>query len=245
MNTDESPAPRAESGRFGDKRRSSAASLPASLTSAVRYVIDSHELAGTGPVPRQIAVTSALHKEGVTTISQALAAVLADDFEASVCLVDLSRTGAPRRPGSKSKRRREEAALQGPGLLELLSGEISPVEAVTSTGHPRIDLLRAGSASLNNHSFSPRSHQLDRAIASLEAEYDFVVMDLPPVLGSTAVLPLFRFAEAYLLVVRSGVTQTGQVRSATGLLDEIPQLGTILNHDSKKVPRLLRRLGAD
>ena len=245
MSTAEFPAAGAKSSRFDGKRRSLAASLPAPLTSAVRYVIDSHELAGTGPVPRQIAVTSALHQEGVTTISQALTAVLAEDFEASVCLVDLSWTGTPRRPASKSKQRREADKPQGPGLLQLLAGEVSRADAMTFTHDPRTDLLRAWAASVVGHSFAPRSEQLDRVMESLEADYDFVVIDLPPVLGSTAVLPLFRFAEAFLLVVRSGVTQTGQVRSATSLLDEIPQLGTILNHDSKKVPRILRRLGAD
>lgn len=245
-------------GRRGD----SASLLPAALTSAVRSIVNAHEIAGDQPVPRRIAVTSALHGEGVTTVSQTLAAVLADDFETPVCWVDLSWMGTPRRTNpkkakrmgqlrrmtSKKADRKRDAALSAsrrPGIIEHLAGEITLSEAMTLTNHDRIDLLRAGVGGPDAQAVSPRSKDIDRAMRSLERDYEFIVIDLPPVLGSSAALPLFRFADAYLLVTRSGVTRTDQVSTATGLLDDIPQLGTVLNHDSKKVPRILRRLGAD
>jgi Mrp family chromosome partitioning ATPase len=71
------------------------------------------------------------------------------------------------------------------------------------------------------------------------------VFDMPPVLESSAALPLFRFAEAYYFVIRSGVTRRDQVRRATRQLSEIPLLGTVLNRQRTKVPRFLQRLGSD
>ena len=206
-------------------------------------MINSYDVRRLGAIPRRIAVTSGLRREGVTTVSQTLSVVLADDFEASVCWVDMAWLSPGRTRRSNRKKRQPDVRVERPGLVAHLAGEVTLDEAISVTNHPTIDLLRPGKATPEQLSVSPRSSTLDAVMDELSEQYEFVIFDTPPVLGASAALPVFRFADTYLLVVRSGVTHLDQIRSATELLDEVPHLGSVLNHHSPKIPKFLRRLG--
>lgn len=243
--TPERPTPRRPTPeRPTPRSRSDGWALPGELTNAVRYIVNSYDVRGLGTVPKRIAVTASLRREGTTTVSQTLAVVLADDFEASVCWVDLAWM-SPRRSRSSKKKGQPVRTPSGPGLAAHLAGEIGLDAAITVTNHPRIDLLRPGAMPDDQQRPSPRSPAFDRLMADLSQRYQFVVVDMPPLLGSSAALPLFRVVDAYAMVVRSGVTHLNQIKSAVTLLDEVEHLGTVLNHHSPKMPRFLRRLGDD
>jgi Mrp family chromosome partitioning ATPase len=78
---------------------------------------------------------------------------------------------------------------------------------------------------------------------ALERHHDRLVFDLPPVLVSSAAIPLARHAGGVALVVRQGVTTEAQVRSAYDRLGAIPSLGVVLNRASSNIPpALLRRI---
>ena len=64
--------------------------IPHALGSPIRQVLNRFELTTGTELPKVIAVTAAVRGEGVTTISRALASVLARDFDARVCWIDLS-----------------------------------------------------------------------------------------------------------------------------------------------------------
>ena len=211
------------------------ASQPA-MIEALRHFVNSRELAGAEPLPGRIAITSSSTGEGVSTISRAFAAVLADEFQAPACLVDLSWLG-----GSS------DAAGGGTraGIRDVVGGSADLWDVLADSGDPDVAILGEGLADSYPHPISPRSEDFDELVDALTVEYDHIVLDLPPVLESSAVLPLFRLADAYLFVIRARVTRRDQVSRSTCQLADLPLLGSVLNRQKSRVPKSLQRLGVD
>ena len=76
----------------------------------------------------------------------------------------------------------------------------------------------------------------------LEARFDHVLLDLPPVLASSDAMNLSQLADAYVLVVRQGATAESQVEAALEELQGGESLGVILNRFDSHIPTRLRRL---
>src|SRR5215813_8288220 len=57
---------------------------PSGVTRSLRYLLSG------GHIPGRLSITSALHGEGVTAISRTLAALIANDWQARTCWVDLN-----------------------------------------------------------------------------------------------------------------------------------------------------------
>ena len=206
------------------------------MLDALRHFVNSRELAGAAPLPGKVALTSSLTGEGVTTISRALAAVLADEFDTPVCWVDLSWVGVTSGVA-------ERAA--GPGIRDVLRGDAVLSEVLVACEDPNVVVLGEGTVDPDARPVSPRSEDLDELVDALSVDYDYIVFDMPPVLESSAVLPLFRLADAYLLVVRARVTHRDQVSRVTRQLAEVSFLGSVLNRQKSRIPKSLQRVGVD
>ena len=74
----------------------------------------------------------------------------------------------------------------------------------------------------------------------LARSFDYLVLDLPPVLASSDAVALSRLSEGYLLVVQQRSTSSTQVRAAMQTMNMAPCLGTILNGTRSHLPRWLR-----
>ncbi len=203
----------------------------ARLIDSVRYLINTRGLAGADDVPQSIGVTSALRGEGTTSISHALATVLTEDFDAWVCWVDLSwaRESSP-------------ASSDHPGLFDIFSGDIDLGAAFGVNGEVGYVVLEAGTVPERSRHALIRSAGLDAFISVLRSEFEYVVFDLPPALGTNAGLPVFNFVDAYALVAQAGVVHADQLEQTVERLSEIPHLGTILNRQTDRVPGFFRRL---
>jgi Mrp family chromosome partitioning ATPase len=241
--------------------------LPASAVDAVRDLLSSlHQRESGRPLPGKLAFTSALAGEGVSYISHAAAAVLVHDYRQRVCLVDLNWNGTTRQKANRRRRRavgrRNGAAPAAlPGLAdslrrELLRGDplldgddprqqtrraISLRELCCETADPRLTYVDAGVASQAEGQVFARSEQLAQVVAALARHHDRLILDLPPVLASTAATPLARMADAVVVVVRHGVTTESQVRATLDRLSNIDVAGVVLNRASSKIPGPLRR----
>lgn len=205
--------------------------IPPRLTESIRYLINSRELSGEAPLSKRIAVTSSVRGEGATTVSHALAALIADDFDSWVCWVDLSwaRSGPPPRPTGQ------------PGLFDLLDGRAELNDVIRFMPAIGVAVLGAGTVPRDGRNVG-RSADLEEVVAVLSEEFDHVVFDMPPVLESTTGLPLFRFAEDYLVVCKSGVTRSDQLERTTSQLEALRLIGTVLNEQAVKMPRFLQRI---
>lgn len=205
---------------------------------AVRYVLNRYELRGDQPLPQSIAVVSALRGEGVTTLSRALAEVLAVDFAGRVCWIDLTWTAAPRR------RRNEAPAVATPGIYEVLTGAAELEKVIIDGGHPNLWMLGGGDVSAEHRSAMARWHELERLFDHLRAEFDFLVLDTSPVLADPDALAVMRHADAQILVARHAAVSAGQIRSVTSDLNSVPMLGAVLNEYRTHTPRMIRRFFA-
>ena len=209
--------------------------FPPELVDSLRYVVGRVQLGADGDLPSRFAVVSALHGEGVTTISRTLAAVIAQDLELRVCWVDLSAAG-----GSPVER---DPKPRHPGLHEVLTFQMELSEALQETDSPRLLLLPAGNvAGSQRNAAVVRGREIAALLDELDQRFDCLILDVPPLLAASAGLALVRHASSYLLVVRQGVTTVKQVRTVAAQLKSMTSLGAVLNQYRSRVPKWLAEL---
>jgi len=159
--------------------------------------------------PKVILVTSALPQEGKTSVSLNSAIALAYQG-AKVLLIDADL----RRPGI-------HACLgvpSEPGLGELLSGESPlPVQALACPKVPNLFVLPAGRRRLRPAEVLGSGRMRD-LLNNCRKNFDFVVIDTPPVLAVTDAVVLSKSADGVLLVVRSAQTSEQSLLRARDLL---------------------------
>jgi Mrp family chromosome partitioning ATPase len=208
--------------------------MPPEVLEALQHFVNNRELAGNEPLPCRIAITSTTAGEGVSTVAVGLAAVLGAEFATSVVVVDLSWLG---------RAERSEPSTDEPGIKDVVGGEALLDDVLVDADDPNV--LRLGEGAGDSGLVVPRSEDLDEIVEELAGTFDHVILDMPPVLDGSAGLPLFRLADAYVLVVRSGVTRVERVTRATRQLAEVPLAGSVLNRQRSRVPAALRRLPGD
>jgi receptor protein-tyrosine kinase len=121
---------------------------------------------------------------------------------------------------------------RSPGLTELLKGDL-PVAAMLNeitrnSSIPGLTLLTSGATSDWRLLLS---HRMAEVIGQLRKDYDFVLIDSPPMLQLTDARILARLADSVVLICRAGQTRADQAVEAAGLLwsDGSRLTGTILN----------------
>jgi non-specific protein-tyrosine kinase len=167
-------------------------------------------------------VVSALPGEGVSTVSSVFASVLSLDSQSAICRVDLSW-----------------ASSSHPGVYEVVMGERELDEVLVWSG--TFATLPCGGGSVAERHQLARSEGLDKLIATLASRFQHVVLDVPAILTGSDGLAMMRLVDAYVLVVKHGVTTLQQVQTATAQLESVPQLGSVLNQARIRTPRPLSR----
>ena len=176
-------------------------------------------LSASGPPPKVILVTSAIPREGKTTVSMNTAVVLAQHGR-KVLLVDTDF----RNPGVHH-------AFGVPcsaGLSTLLSGGEEKIFAAKDV--PNLDVLPAGPLPLRPAEMLG-SEAMKKCLEQWRARYDHIVLDTPPVLSLTDAVLLSTSADAVVLVVRSGESRREAVRQTRDLLRSVHArlCGAVLN----------------
>ena len=214
---------------------------PVDVTRALRYALARLQNSEKGDVRPRISVTSALSGEGVTFIARSLAALLANDLRRNVCLVDLNWWSTT--SDAKSDYNQPDRALRG--VAQVLDGKVSVDEALVWMQGWKLSLLPAGPASPAERPVLAKMATLATLLDELGQRFDHVVLDVPPVLGTAEALTLASLGEAFILVVRQGVTAEVQVESALEELRHLTPLGVILNRASSRVPQRFVHLLAE
>jgi succinoglycan biosynthesis transport protein ExoP len=203
------------------------------VASSLRYFLARVELHSAEGLPSRLAFTSALVGEGVTFITRSLASVIAYDTEASVAVIDLNW----RRPVP-----REETDPRPLGLADAV-GEGTPIDDIIQrTANPRLSLVGAGEVAVARRPALAGSRALEAVFDELESRFDYLLLDLPPVLATSETMNITQLADSYALVVRQGVTSEGQVEAALEEMQGAQVLGVILNRFDSHIPARLRRL---
>ena len=173
-----------------------------------------------------LAIASAATREGKTTLATQLA-------------ISLARTGTGR--GGKPTLL-IDGDLRAPnmheifdipnekGLVQVLRDELSWREAVVPNGQQNLHLLPAGKLKGSPHKLfgSPR---FEGILAELRNDYQYVVVDTPPVLAASESLVVAKAADATLMCTRRDVSRQEQVEQAFNRLKgaEVNVVGCVFN----------------
>jgi non-specific protein-tyrosine kinase len=171
--------------------------------------------------PRVVAVTSALPAEGKTSTACNLAVALAQTG-AGVVLVEADL----RRPAFDRYLGVEGAA----GLTSVLIGRASLEDVLQPFGDQRLMALPSGPLPPNPSELLG-SKAMTTVIDELRAVFDYVIVDVPPLLPVTDGAVVSALADGTLLVVRAGKTRREQLGQAAALLHNVGArtLGVVLN----------------
>lgn len=157
-----------------------------------------------GAPPKVVLLTSATSGEGKSVTSLNLAATLAESGSRVLLIdADLRRPTCHRSLGTGNAR----------GLSTFLSGQATLAEVVVPLDKPRLDFLPAGPTPPNPAELVGSARMRD-ALAGLRDEYEFVLIDSPPVVPVTDGVVLSREADAVVLVVKGHDTPLELVRRA-------------------------------
>jgi polysaccharide biosynthesis transport protein len=225
------PAPR----RAGEPRDSAAFRqisevTPFSATAeALRYIkvaIDLHPAGG-----KVVGIVSALPGEGKTTVAAGFAAFLAKGGSRTL-LVDADL----RNPSMSNTL----GYANAPGLLDLVSAQSSFDDLVITDNKHKFDFLPA-STRIRPHNSSDilSSPEMKQLLKGAKNDYDYVLVDLPPILPVVDVKAAAHLFDAFVLVVEWGSTSTDEILKAVAASPILSErlLGAVLNKADEAIMR--------
>ncbi|HXO34818.1 MAG TPA: CpsD/CapB family tyrosine-protein kinase [Candidatus Acidoferrales bacterium] len=168
---------------------------------------------------KKILITSSIPQEGKSTVAANLACTLARRKPQKTLLLE----GDLRRPNIIS----QFGLGKLPGLCEWLSGESQSINIyrLESLG---VWILPAGSTPQNPLELM-QSGKLSPLMEQLEAWFDWIVIDSPPVLPLADTSLWSRLADGILLVTRRGTTEKQQLQRGLEAIDKSKLLGALVN----------------
>jgi polysaccharide biosynthesis transport protein len=196
--------------KFKEHAVSPGASSWSKIAEALRGMRTSILLSSPGSPPKIIMIASTRPAEGKSSVA-ALTAITFALNGSRVLLIDSDL----RRPALHLRFR----TGKGLGLSSVLSGKCSLKEAVIEWADlPNVHILPSGPVPpLPSELLS--SKQMEDLLAEARAQYDFVIIDTPPVLAVTDASVLGRLADAAILIVRYGAAQKQVVQRCIDILE--------------------------
>ena len=180
-------------------------------------------------------ITSAEAGEGKTITSLNLAVVLAEQAERRTIVID----GDMRR----ARLAKMVEITPGPGLGEVLRGQTTLSQAVRTTPYPNLFFLPTNRC--DQHEIGELLGRMEREelFADLRRQFDYILVDTPPInIASDAAILGQSVGEA-LLVVRMNKTRQESVEKAIRLLRaaNVDLSGMVLTHRKYHIPNYLYR----
>jgi capsular exopolysaccharide synthesis family protein len=174
-----------------------------------------------GAKPKTIIIASSVPDEGKSTVALYLAATMALG-NSRVLLVD-----ADMRRGTLHE---FFGLAPSPGLAEILNRETSAARAIVHPELNNLAFLPAGQAKRNPGELV-LSSEWSCFLEEVRQQFDYVLVDTPPVLATNDVAGLASKADAVLFVVRASYTSARMARGALGVLRQrhAKVLGLIFN----------------
>jgi polysaccharide biosynthesis transport protein len=196
---------------------------------ALRYIKVAIDLHPSGS--KVIGFVSALPGEGKTTVAAAFAAFIAKNG-GQVLLVD----GDLRNPSLS----RTLGYSNTPGVLDLVADKSHFDDIVISDAQNKFDFLPSSSRiKPSNSSDVLNSPVMKQMLKTAKNNYDYVLIDLPPILPVVDVKAVAHLFDAFVMVVEWGSTSTDEVVKAVASSSVLSErlLGGVLNKADEEVMR--------
>ena len=184
----------------------------------------------TGKEIKAILFTSCYPNEGKTDIVFQLAVEMGKAGRKTVIVdADIRKSGFIKRYNT---------SREVPGLSEYLSGQAEKKDIICSTGYDNADIILAGPIAPNPSELLEQGIFGD-LIRGLREEYDYVLMDTPPVGSVIDAVIAARSCDGAVLVIESGLVSH---KAALKTLKQLKKsgcsiLGTVLNKTDIKRDR--------
>jgi capsular exopolysaccharide synthesis family protein len=215
-----------------DRPFSSYAEAIRSICTSLLMTPPRHAADGAGKI---VMISSALPMEGKTTVAAALATTLAASGD-RVLLIDADL----RRPSLG----KGFSVRPTSGLVEVLTGRAAPNDAVVTDESRSLDLLLVTQGPKPRELF--RSANLEAFLKWARSQYQYVVIDTPPVLAVNDPRIIAPFTDSVILVTRWRRTSRFAVITAVEAFHSVdaPMVGVVLNAVDLKAQSLYARYDA-
>jgi protein-tyrosine kinase len=183
---------------------------------------------------RMVVVAGMEAGNGCSWICARMAEVLASQVSGSVCVVDANL----RSPGLH----REFNVANHYGLTDALQVTEPIRRFVTSLSRPNLWLLSCG-AEVEGMQSMLSSDRMRALLPELQREFDYVLIDAPPMEASDDAVVLGKSAEGIVLVLRAHASRRETARKAVRDLESanVRVLGAVLNRRTFPVPESIYR----
>jgi polysaccharide biosynthesis transport protein len=199
------------------------------IAEALRYIkvaIDLHPAGG-----KVIGIVSALPGEGKTTVAAGFGAFIARNGGRTLLIdADLRNPSLTRTLGYK----------EAPGLIDMVADKLSFDDLIINDTKHRFDFLPASArVKPSNSSDILNSPAIKQMLKTAKNEYDYVLVDLPPILPVVDVKAVAHLFDAFVLVVQWGSTSTDEIVKAVSSSPVLSErlLGAVLNKANEEVMR--------
>lgn len=171
---------------------------------------------------KAFAFVSASQGEGKSTIALNAAIALAQDINCRVVILDadLRKPVIPKLLGLRPRK----------GLVNLLNSETDVDSVILETFIPRLSIIPAGDKPKNPCELLT-SRKMSEIVATLKNQFDFVIIDTPPVLAFSETVPVCKQADGVILVIEVNNTKKRPVKHSLELLQDCNVLGFITNKE--------------
>jgi polysaccharide biosynthesis transport protein len=215
----------------------SPSSAYAEAVRSIKLTVDLNSQNSQDKFTKVIGLTSCLPSEGKSSLAAAMASLMAQGG-ARVVLVDcdvrnpsLSRALAPKASS---------------GFLDVVAGKVGFEDAVWNDSTTNMAFLPAGRW-VPNASEILASDKAKLLFETLQIKYDYVIVDLAPLVAGVGVRATSRLIDSYVLVIEWGATKIDEVqyalRHAPGVQENI--VGAVLNKVNMAAMSRYDSYGAD
>jgi len=190
---------------------------------SIKMTVDLDSKASATRTTRIIGLTSCLPGEGKTTVATGVATLIAQSG-ARVVLID----GDIRNPSLT----RALAPNASVGLLDVIAGRASFAEAVWNDPATNMTFLpMVVNSRLANPADLLTSDAAQALLGTLRIRYDYVIVDLAPLVSTVDIQATSRLIESYILVINWGQTKPDMVRYALRNVPGVQEniIGAVLN----------------
>jgi protein-tyrosine kinase len=191
---------------------------------ALRHMIE--ELRATSGLG-MVAVSSPSVGDGKTTTAINLAGALAQSADARVLLIDADL----RRPAIADKLGLQ--ATPSPGLVGALLDRTATLAGVVRRRPPfSLDILVAGDIPTGPYELL-RSPRLGELMKEARSQYDYVIVDTPPLVAVPDCRILASFVDGFVIVVAAHRTPKRLVEDALNVVEPGKIIGLLFNRDER------------
>jgi capsular exopolysaccharide synthesis family protein len=196
---------------------------------ALRYIKVAIDLNPAGG--KVIGIVSALPGEGKTTVAAGFAAFVAKSGGRTLLIdADLRNPSMTRTLGYTS----------APGVVDMVANQTPFDDLIITDAKHKFDFLPASTRiKPTNSSDILNSAAMKQALKSAKSEYDYVLIDLPPILPVVDVKAVAHLFDGFVLVVEWGSTSTEEVVKAVAASSIVSErlLGAVLNKADETIMR--------